>query len=73
MFPNGLTPSEHIFGADRVTEGELYLVRDPLDVLRASESGIDNAVCFLCEITPQMLEMLSSLMDEKHCQTVTLF
>ena len=73
LFPNGLTPSEHIFGADRVTEGELYLVRDPLDVLRASESGIDNAVCFLCEITPQMLEMLSSLMDEKHCQTVTLF
>jgi DNA primase len=73
LFPNGLSPSEYIFGADRVMEGELYLVRDPLDVLRAAESGVDNAVCFLCEITPQMLEMLSSLMDEKHCQTITLF
>jgi DNA primase len=73
LFPNGLSPSEFIFGADKVTEGELYLVRDPIDVLRASENGVENAVCFLCEITPQMLEMLSSLMDEKHCQTVALF
>jgi DNA primase len=73
QFPNGLTPSEHIFGADRVTEGELYLVRDPLDVLRAAESGVDNAVCFLCDITPQMLEMLSSLMDERKCPSISLF
>jgi DNA primase len=72
-FPNGVTPSEHIFGADKVTEGELYLVRDPLDVLKAAESGVENAVCFLCEITPQMLEMLSSLMDERKAATVTLF
>jgi hypothetical protein len=41
---------------------KLYLVRDPVDVLRAAESGVDNAVSFLCEITSQMLEMLSSLM-----------
>lgn len=72
-FPNGVTPSEHIFGADRVGEGELYLVRDPLDVLKAAEGGIENAVCFLCEITPQMLEMLASLMDERKAATVTLF
>jgi hypothetical protein len=35
----------------------LYLVRDVLDVLRAFQGGIYNVVCFLCEITPQMLEM----------------
>jgi DNA primase len=73
LFPNGLSPAEYIFGADRVKEGEIYLVRDPVDVLRAAESGVDNAVCFLCEITPQMLEMLSSLMDERKCASVSLF
>ena len=69
----GLSPAEFIFGADRVKEGEIYLVRDPIDVLKAAESGVDNAVCFLCEITPQMLEMLSSLMDERKCPSVSLF
>jgi hypothetical protein len=73
LFPNGLSPAEFIFGADRVKEGEIYLVRDPIDVLKAAESGVDNAVCFLCEITPQMLEMLSSLMDERKCPSVSLF
>lgn len=56
-----------------MTEGELYLVRDPLDVLKAAESGVENAVCFLREITPQMLEMLSSLMDQRQCQDLQLF
>jgi len=72
-FPNGSSPTDFIFGADRVTTGEIYLVRDPLDVLRASENGIENVVSFLCEVTPQMLEMLSSLMDERRCPTVSLF
>jgi len=35
-FPNGFDPHSVIFGADRVKEGELYLVRDPLDVLTAA-------------------------------------
>jgi hypothetical protein len=30
-FPNGFDPHSVTFGADRVKEGELYLVRDPLD------------------------------------------
>ena len=72
-FPNGASPSDFIFGTDRVTAGELYLVRDPLDELRASESGVDNVVSFLCEVTPQMLEMLSSLMDKRHCPTISHF
>jgi hypothetical protein len=43
IFPNGVTPSEHIFGADRVKAGELVLVRDPLDVLKAHENGIETS------------------------------
>jgi len=73
-FPNGLSPAEFIFGAHRVAEGELHLVRDPLDVLRAHENGVENVVSFLTEaVTAQQLEMLASLMDEKKCATVSLF
>lgn len=73
-FPNGLSPAEYIFGADRVAEGELHLVRDPLDVMRAHENGVENVVAFLTEsATAQQLEMLASLMDEKKCEALSLF
>ena len=74
IFPNGITPSEHIFGADRATEGELVLVRDPLDVLKAYEGGIENVVCFFTEaISSAQLQYLSVLMDEKNIDGLTLF
>jgi hypothetical protein len=73
-FRNGLSPAEYIFGVHRITEGELHLVRDPLDVMRAHENGVDNVVAFLTEaVTAQQLEMLSSLMDEKRCESLTIF
>jgi DNA primase len=72
-FPNGFDPSSVIFGAHRIEPGPLYLVRDPLQVLLAFQSGVENVVAFLGEITPQSLEMLSGLMDEKKCETVELF
>ncbi len=72
-FPNGLSPGEFVFGADRVTEGELHLVRDPIEVMRACENGIENVVAFLTEVvTPQQLDMLSSLMDERKCGALCL-
>jgi hypothetical protein len=50
------------------------LVRDPLEVMRAFENGIENVVAFLTEaVTAQQLEMLSSLMDERKCETLSLF
>jgi DNA primase len=74
IFPNGVTPSEHIFGADRVKEGELVLVRDPIDVLKAYDNGIENVVSFLTEgISSAQLQYLSALMDEAHVETLTLF
>jgi hypothetical protein len=59
-----------IFGADRVKEGELYLVRDPLDVLTAYQSGVENVVAFLAPITAQQVEMSAALMDAAHCTAV---
>lgn len=73
-FPNGLNPQEHIFGADRVTSEPLYLVRDPIDVLKAFEAGCGNAVCFLTEdIAAIQLEALAALMDERKCDTLSFF
>jgi hypothetical protein len=71
-FPNGFDPHSVIFGADRVKEGELYLVRDPLNVLTAYQS-VENVVAFLAPITAQQVEMLAALMDAAHCETVELF
>jgi DNA primase len=78
-FPNGFMPQEHIFNAHRVDPGgeqgsELFLVREPLDVLRASANGIDNVVAFLTEtISAEQLQRLAALMDEKGCETIELF
>lgn len=74
QYPNGFKPEDYIFNAHHAGAGELYLVRDPLDVLLAYQNGIENVVSFLTEtISAQQLEMLSSLMDEKECETVELF
>ena len=73
-FPNGLNPHEHIFGADRVTREPLYLVRDPIDVLKAHETGCGNAVCFLTEdVAAIQLEALAALMDERKCESLSFF
>lgn len=68
LFPNGLSPMEYIFGEDKVVgDRGLQLVRDVLDVIRASEMGM-SAVCFLTEtIAPIQLEQLAALMDRTKC------
>lgn len=71
IFPNGTKPEDFIFNANQVTEGELYLMRDPLEVLRAIESGVSNAVCFLTDtVSAHQLEMLVALLDTNHCELV---
>ena len=73
-FPNGFDPQAFIFGADRIEPGSLVLVRDPIDVLRAVESGCENVVCFLTqEITQQQLQALNTLMAERKCPSLTFF
>lgn len=73
IFPNGIDPHEFIFNTHRVQTGELYLVRDPIDVLKAHEAGVENVVAFLTTITAQQLEQLASLMDQKKVETIELF
>ena len=73
LYPNGFDPQGTIFGADKVGAGELYLVRSPLQVLAASEQGMENVVAFLAPITAESLVMLASLCDEAKIETVELF
>jgi hypothetical protein len=74
LFPNGFNPASAIFNAHRTTKGELYLVRDPLQVLQAFESGIENVVALLTDgICPQQFEELSSLVDERKCDIAQLY
>ena len=54
-FPNGVNPHDYIFNSHRVRASDLYLVRDPLEVLRA-ENGVENVVAFLTTITPRHLK-----------------
>jgi hypothetical protein len=68
-----LQPASVIFNAHRITKGEPYLVRDPLQVLQAFESGIENVVAFLTDgICPQQFEELSSLTDQRKCDIAQL-
>jgi hypothetical protein len=68
--PSNFDPATAIFGADRIGEGELRIVSDPLEVLSAQQNSV-QAVCFLTETVASLqLEMLSSLLDEKQCELV---
>jgi DNA primase len=74
LFPNGFDPRTTIFNAQRIGEGDLFLVRDPLQVLTAYESGIENVVAFLTENrTALQLEQLAALMDERKCEHMEMF
>ena len=74
IFPNGFDPRGAIFNAHRIVEGDLFLVRDPLQMLTAHESGIENVVAFLTEnVTAQQLEQLAALMDERKCDNLEVF
>jgi len=68
-FPNGFSPHDVIFNANKVQEGPITLLRDPLQVMKVSEAGIDNAVSFLTAmVSGQQLEVLASLMDQRQCE-----
>jgi hypothetical protein len=74
LFPNGFDPRCAIFNAHRIVEGDLFLVRDPLQVLTAHENGIENVVAFLTEnVTALQLEQLATLMDERKCEHLEVF
>jgi hypothetical protein len=73
LLPNNLDPQNLIFAQDKVEPGTLFLVRNPLEVLLASENGAGNVVSFFADITPQNLETLAALCDQKRCDSIELF
>lgn len=70
-------PASIIFNAHRVFDGgDLFVCRDPLEVLLAVENGVapENVVAFLSDgISAQQFEMLAALMDEKNSERAQLF
>ena len=74
LFPKDFDPRSVIFNAHRVTEGDLFLVRDPVAALTAFQNGVENVVAFLSEgATARQLEQLAALMDERKCESVEVF
>lgn len=70
-------PHSALFNQERVaSSGDLWICRDPLQVLLAVENGIppECVVSVLTDgITPAQLEMVSSLMDDKQIEQAQLF
>jgi hypothetical protein len=70
-------PASTIFNAHRLAEGgDLFVCRDPLQVLLAVENGVapECVVAFLSDgIAAQQFEMLAALMDEKKTEPAQLF
>ena len=74
LFPNGFDPRGAIFNAHRIAEGDLFLVRDPVQALTAQQNGVENVVAFLAEnVTALQLEQLAALMDERKCEHLEVF
>ena len=72
--PQRLRSAHRDLQCESIVEGDLFLVRDPLQVLTAHESGIENVVAFLTEnVTALQLEQLAALMDERKCEHMEMF
>lgn len=67
-FYTGFDPTPVIFNAHRLQPGDLFLVRTPLEVIRAYEAGETNVVCFMTDaITSNQWAQLAILMHNKGC------
>ncbi|PWT81337.1 MAG: hypothetical protein C5B44_03950 [Acidobacteria bacterium] len=74
LFPNGFKPETVIFNAHAIEQGDtVYVARDPLQVLLASEHGVANVVAFLADITVDAINALAVMMDEKDVPSIDLF
>jgi hypothetical protein len=61
IVPNDFDPHGVIFGADRVQEGPLYPVHNPLRVLTAHENEVENVVpVFTDGVSAQLLQQLGA-------------
>ena len=66
LFPNGFTHTSFIFNAHNVESGDLlYVTKEPLSAIVASQNGIENVVSFFGDVTADALDVLKLLMDER--------
>lgn len=71
IFPKNFDPLLYVFNIHNIGEGELVLLRDPLEVMQATQNGIDNAVSFLTQdICPTQLQLLAEQMDKAGCENM---
>lgn len=64
-------PNTAFFNLERVTSKDaVYVGRDPLDVLRAYEGGIENIISFLSPISSPSLQALSLWMDQEGIEII---
>jgi len=74
LFPTGFKPNGVIFNAHAIERSDtVYVARDPLQVLQASEHGVANVVAFLADITIDAVNALAVFMDEKEVPSTDLF
>jgi len=74
VFPRDFEPEEHLFNAHQMSGEELVLVRDPLEVLIATQNGVDNVVSVFADIiTCNQLRMLADLMEQNGCEAVEIY
>ena len=65
-FPTGFLRTAHIFNIHRVMTGEVYLLPTVEDVLRATENGVEQAICFFTTgIDPVQLRTLADTLENK--------
>lgn len=71
IFPKDFAPEGHLFNADRIGEGELSVLRDPLDALLAIQAGLENTVSLLTEMTSaNQLRIIADAMDDRGVEAV---
>lgn len=70
---NNFEPDRYMFNLERVTgEDGVYVARDPLEVLKAFENGVENVISFLSPITAAALDVLSVWMHERQVENVEI-
>jgi CHC2 zinc finger len=65
-FPKDFAPLLHIFNVGKIAEGEVTLMRNPLEVMTAFQNGIENGISFFTnDLVPEQLQALAALMQAK--------
>lgn len=72
-FPKDFDPLLHIFNGDKIAEGEVTLMRDPLEVMAAFQNGVESGISFFTsDLVPEQFQALAVLMQKKGISTLNI-